>query len=67
MIEVCMECNTEIEFSGDPQYVRCPKCGIIQFRYTWDMCMSPEELATENLLDHVPLWFTDRSWVGNLP
>jgi predicted amidophosphoribosyltransferase len=60
MIEVCCSCNADIEFMGDPQYVICPRCGILNFRYTWEMCMSPEELATERLLTVIEWWFPER-------
>jgi hypothetical protein len=67
MIEQCAneKCNAEIEYTGDPQYVTCPVCGGITFRYTWGMCMTREEIATENLLTFVDVWFASRAWLSN--
>ncbi len=62
MIEHCCACGTKITYFGDPQYVECPKCGVLNFRYTWKMSMSPEEIATENLLKYVDPWFPEGRW-----
>jgi hypothetical protein len=71
MIEHCANnnCKADIKFDGmtDPQSLRCPVCGGITFRYTWDMCMSSEEIATENLVRYTKVWFDDHSWLPLLP
>jgi hypothetical protein len=66
MREKCGGCGKMIEYEGDPQTVDCTVCGMINFRLTWDMVMSVGEIATENLLQRVDPWFTDRSWVTEL-
>ena len=66
MIEVCPNCKTEILYTGDPQSVNCPGCQSMVFRYTWDMCMSQEELATEQLLSFVDPWFPEQYWKSTL-
>jgi hypothetical protein len=65
MIEQCAnpDCGEPIEFTGDPQTVDCPKCGMITFRLTWDMFETAEERATKNLHMYVDWWFTNREWV----